>query len=379
MRGGMLWRQMTRLDGDGINGEGPKWRRSRDLIEPFLSSRAITALMAGVCDAINEAIGRLAQDVGPGKAVDIDRAHVRITQRVLTRTFMGNRIPSDRADLVGQQIAVALEAMGTRLLLPFAPSWLPLPSDRVFKKAKENIDRILFPSIDQARAEPSTTDLVSILAHATDEQGQLLPIQDVRNDVIAMFLGGTETTARTLTWLWYLLDQHPEVGRRMEAEIAEVIGGGPVAPEHARQLVYTSQVIKEVLRLYPAGWVLPRTVRKADTLGGVPLKPGDTVIISPYVTHRLPSLWGDQPDSFDPERFTEDRIRTRHPYAYAPFGGGLHRCLGSHFFTYESALVAAALLTTFKLPELVTQAPIRPKASAALTPQRVVEVNLSPR
>jgi cytochrome P450 len=131
-----------------------------------------------------------------------------------------------------------------------------------------------------------------------------------------------------------------------------------------------------VLRLYPLGWMIPRTVVGDDVIGGRRVRGGSTVLISPYLTHRMAEFW-DRPEEFDPERFAPERDQRRHRFAYFPFGGGGHVCLGSHLFTVEAQLVIAAVLAKFR-PSVVDAAQIKPQASASLRPSEPVELVLRP-
>jgi cytochrome P450 len=375
-RSEMLWRSLERLQGNGIVSEGPEWELSRRLLQPSFTGKAIAGLMTGTAEAINGSIDDLAQRVGAGGTVDVAEEMIRITHRVLSRVFLGDRIPVVEADAVGREVSNAFASLGSRMMLPFVSHRVPMPGDRRFNRAVQIIDSTLLPYIKQARTEKPRADLVSILAHAKDDEGKPLTDKRVRDDVVSMFIGGTETTALTLTWTWIMRDLHPDVAARLDEEAHEVVGDGPVTAEHLGRLIYTKSVMEEVLRLYPAGWMLPRFLHEPDVLGGVPLKAGTTVILSPYLTHRIPQLW-PEPERFDPDRFTAERKERRHPYAYYPFGGGMHRCLGSHFFTIESALAAAALFRRFQSRLRATHPVIA--RGITLRPKDPVLVELRPR
>jgi cytochrome P450 len=131
-----------------------------------------------------------------------------------------------------------------------------------------------------------------------------------------------------------------------------------------------------LLRLYPVGWIIPRKARDSDVVGGTQISAGATVLISPYLTHRLDGLW-ERPLAFDPERFAPDRGERRHRFSYFPFGGGPHQCLGSHFFTVEAQLVVAALLSRYR-PRLCSSPSVEPRAAASLRPAERVRISLRP-
>jgi cytochrome P450 len=375
LREGMLWKPIRRLEGDGIGGEGPNWAVSRRLIQPMFAARAIDALIGQMAQAVTEAVDEL--DTRIGQPLDVTVEMTRIVHRAVIRAFFGDRIPTVDAEAVGHAIAAAFTSLGSRMLLPFVPDSVPLPGDRTFRRAVRTVDAILVPHIRAARErDTGGSDIVSMLVRARDEDGQPFSDQRLRDDVVSMFVAGTETTALALTWVWVLLDAHPEAADAVLAEVTGAVGQGPVEPAHLSHLRFTRMVVQEALRLYPVGWITPRTARESDVLGGVRIKSGATVLLSPYLTHRVSPLW-EEPERFDPLRFDPEREREqpRPRFAYFPFGGGRHQCLGSHFFMVEAQLVIAALLCRYRL-RICGPTPIRPRAAAALRPSRPVEAVL---
>ncbi|WP_328384427.1 cytochrome P450 (plasmid) [Micromonospora zamorensis] len=378
LRRGMMWQAMQRLQGTtGIGAEGESWDFSSKLIQPLFTGKSVAALVPRMVDAINEAVEDLAARSSGGHLVDLADEMMLISHRVLGRVFLGDVLPATEANTVGREIAAAFGSMQARLALPFIPHSIPLPGDRRVSRAVTTVDGILLPYIERARREPERPDVVSMIAHAMDNDGNQLGVQQARNDVIGLFTGGTETTAVALTWAVILLNSHPQVSKRLVTEIEAVVGGERVAGEHVKHLVYTRMVLEESLRLYPPAWMIPRTLQAPDVLGGVDLPVGTTVVLSPYNTHRLPHLWPD-PERFDPERFAPGSKPRRHAYAYYPFGGGIHRCLGQAFFFIEAALATAALISRF---EMAVRSPesVRPKVGVSLRPRGRVLVELSTR
>jgi cytochrome P450 len=377
LREGMMWKPIQRLEGNGIAGEGVRWRGSRTLLQPLLTTRAVAGLTGRLAAAVNDAVDGLARRVGAGSTVDVEVEMTRIMHRALCRAFFGDHISPRDADTLGHEIAAAFSSLGPRMLLPFVGSGVPMPGDRRFHRAVRVVDSIVVPRIARARAhEDSGDDLVSLLARTRDESGDLLDERWVRDDVVAMFVAGTDTTSLALTWLWILLDQNPAAARVVAAQARQALAGRPVSETDLPALPYLRMALQETLRLYPVGWIIPRTAAAPDDLDGVPVKAGATVIVSPYLTHRMPSLW-ERPERFDPLRFAPGQEERRHRYAYYPFGGGPHACLGNHLFLVEAQLAAAALLSRFEL-RLSTPHPIRPGPSAALRPRGPVEMVLEP-
>jgi cytochrome P450 len=186
----------------------------------------------------------------------------------------------------------------------------------------------------------------------------------VRNDVVSLFAAGTGTAADALTWLWLVLDAHPQVAEQLYDEVDRVLDGNPPNYGHLQELRYTKMVIQEVLRLYSSGWIIPRMAAEADEIGGVRIPRHSTVLVSPYLTHRM-ERWWDDPGTFKPDRFLPERMEGKPRFAYIPFGGGPHLCLGNHFFQVEAQLIVATILSRFR-PRLVSRPALTPRLGTTL-------------
>jgi cytochrome P450 len=378
VRDGMLWKPLRRLFGNGLGMDGPDWARSRQLMLPVFSARNVATVMGELTAALTGAIDELDPYARGAEPIDTRAEMTRILHRALIRVFIGDGMSTADADRLGHAVTAGFTSIGPRLLLPFVPDSVPLPGDAAFMRAVRLAHSIVTPLVRQRRREGATgNDLVSLLCRARDENGDPLDEERVRNDVVAMFAGASETSAVTLTWLWVVLNEHPEIAARLYDEVDRVVGGDMPGPAHVPKLVYTKQVLQELLRLYPVGWIIPRTSREADEVGGVEIPAGSTVLASPYLTHRMERYW-ERPYDFDPERFAPERAGRRLPSSYVPFGLGAHQCLGSHFFMVEAQLIVAIMLSRYRV-RVRGSAPVVPQAAATLRPRGRVEVMLSYR
>jgi cytochrome P450 len=300
----------------------------------------------------------------------------RLVHRVINPVFFGSRISADQCDRLGGEVATALGSLLWRMAMPFVPIRVPMPGDRAFLRATRTINRMLLPVIDRARRESDDgADLMSALLRGRGADGRPLSDEHVGQDIVALFVAGSESSALTLTWAWVVLARHPDVADRVRREADQVLGGGPARPEHVRRLVFTQQVMAEVMRLYSMAWAVPRVAREDDMIGRLHVPAGSTLVISPYLTHRLSEFWPD-PLRFDPGRFEKKAVRGRHPLAYLPFGDGVHQCVGQAFFTMESVLVLATVLSRYDIR--LTGDP-RPRLAVALPPSGRVGLALAPR
>jgi cytochrome P450 len=235
----------------------------------------------------------------------------------------------------------------------------------------------MYPWIQEARANlDDDRDILSVLCRARSEEIGESGDRKIRDDLVSMYAASTETTATVLSWVWVALDAHPDKAAKVYEEIDRVVGEGPFNLSHLPDLRYLRMFLYELLRLYPSGWLLPRRVVDTESIGGVTVKAGSTVVLSPYLTHRLEEFW-DRPLDFEPERFAPENEERRHRYAYFPFGGGPHQCLGQHLFMLEAQLFVAGILSRFR-PVLKTSRPVTPRLATSLRPKQKIKLGFVP-
>jgi cytochrome P450 len=218
-----------------------------------------------------------------------------------------------------------------------------------------------------------------MLMSATDDEGsgEGMTTQQLRDEVMTLVLAGFETTANALTWTLYLLSKHPEVARKLEQEAASVLGGRAATFEDLPRLELTERVLQEAMRLYPPAWCFERAAVDADEVGGYAIPAGTTIAVCPYVLHRNPSYW-DDPETFDPDRFSPERGAARSRFAYLPFGDGPRICIGKAFAMMEAKIVLSMIYASFR-PELASHEPIEVDPGVTLRPKRGVPMRVVPR
>ncbi|MFG1998838.1 cytochrome P450 [Spirillospora sp. NPDC048911] len=383
VRAGTFWRPLHGLMGDGILGEGELWALSRRSLQPLFTTRNVNTLVGRMAETIDEAVGELDGPARDRRPVSASAAMIRIVNRTVLRVFFGEKVSPAEIERLGPAFEAVATKLVFRFLLPFVPEAVPMPGDRAYRRGVQIMDEVMYGLVERYRDDPGPgEDIFTALCRARTEQGHTEQGHEVsgrwiRDNLVAMFATSTETTSTALTWLWPTLESHPDVARRLYDEIEQVTQGKSVTAEHLPQLAYTRQVVQELLRLYPVGWLFPRVARRPDSIGGVPIKAGQSVLISPYLTHRLPSVW-DRPLVFDPDRFAPGRGADRHRYAYFPFGGGQHQCIGMHVFNLEAQLVIASILSRYR-PELRGfTAPAAPRIGATIRPSQDPKLILHP-
>jgi cytochrome P450 len=345
--------QAKRAIGDGLlTSDGPLWRKQRRMIQPVFQAKRI-AQQAGVIAAeADQLVARLQRHQGAGP-IDITQEMTGLTLGVLGQSLLDADLSAYAG--VGHSFeAVQDQAMFEMVTLGMVPMWVPLPKQLRFRKARQNLERVVDGLVADrlarsAEGDGDGDDVMSRLIDSTQrETDPVVGRQRMRDELVTLLLAGHETTASTLSWTCFLIDKHPAVWQRLHDEAVEVLGDRPPTYEDLHRLTYTSMVIEEVMRLYPPVWILPRLAQADDEIGGYHVPAGSDVVIVPYTMHRHPQLWPD-PERFDPERFDPSRTSNRPNYAYIPFGAGPRFCVGNHLGMMEAVFVLSSVVRKLRL------------------------------
>jgi cytochrome P450 len=344
--------------------EGDSWLRQRRLMQPAFHQNRLTQLVPLVTSETARIIERMGAAAEKGQPVDISKLMAALTLSITTKALFGVDL-GDEVNNVGDVINMAADL-------------LEKPKHARFQNALQYVDQVVFSIIEERRrTNTDIGDLLSKLLQARDEEtGQGMDNQQLRNQVITLLLAGYETTANALTWTWYLLAQNPDQAGMLRAEAAEVLKEGLPTNEDLANLPYTRMVFEESLRLYPPAWVLGRKALGEDEIGGYRVPAGTIIAISPYVVHRHTDFW-EEPEVFDPLRFTAEGSARRHRFAYLPFGAGPRQCIGNTLALLEAQIILAMIARRFDLA-LVPDQDVQPQPLFILRPDRPVLMDVHP-
>jgi len=327
-------------------------RERRLMLPPFHGER-----MKAYGDAMREVTVREIERWPIGRPFPVHESTQAITLDVIMRTVFG--VGSDDPRLVPLRDALVrwttlgTSRLGTALLLLTPPEraegvrllaqhgwgrflpWAPLV------RAQVETDRLVRELIAARRREGTAgrEDILSMLLEARDESGAAMTDDQLRDEMLTLLVAGHETTATTLAWTLHHLLEHPDWLARVRAEVREV------GPTELDKLVLLDAAIKETLRLTPIIPMVGRVLAKPATIGGIDLPAGSAALACIYLVHRRADLW-PEPHRFDPSRFVGKKID---PSTYFPFGGGVRRCLGMAFASYEMKIVLANILARTEL------------------------------
>jgi len=355
-----------------LTSEGDYWKRQRKLAQPAFHRDRLAGFAAQMTRATDDMLGRWDSELRG--AFDLHAEMMRLTFRIVGLTLLSTDLEAE-SDEFGASLNVALRWANEYVeSLVRLPPWVPTPKNLAFRKAQRTIEGVVGRVLGERRASGQDgDDLLGMLMSVRDETtGEGMTDRQLMDELLTLTLAGHETTANALTFTFYLLSRHPEVRRKLDAEIATVLEGRTPTLADLPRMPYTKAVIEEAMRLFPPAWVVERLSLDADTVGGYHLPKNAIVGVSPFVMHRNPRYWKN-PEGFDPERFLiKDESRPK--LAYMPFGAGPRTCIGNAFSMMEMQLIvpmiaqrsALDLVPGFKL-ELDPSVTLRPKHGVTVT------------
>jgi cytochrome P450 len=336
-----------RIFGNGlVANEGESWAQHRRILQPSFTHARVQSYADQMVNSTERLVGRWKD----GEARNIHDDMIQLTLEIVAKSLFSVEIAPQK-----DRFSTALDTLmqlssGARMLVPPILRLFPAPGNLRILLATRELDRIVNSMIDQRRAaDPgSHSDVLDTLLQSRYQDGEPLPRQQVRDEVMTLLLAGHETTAVALSWTWLLLSQNPDVERKLWFELRDVLGDRSPNMRDLTNLPYTDRVIKEVMRLYPPVWALVRTAKNDCEIGGYYIPAGATVLMSQWVMHHDPRYY-DEPQRFNPDRWLDERAKASPQYAYFPFGGGPRSCIGAAFASTEASLVLATIAQKFQI------------------------------
>ncbi len=437
-------RRMKLLLGEGlITSEDPAHIRQRRIVAPAFHRQRIAAYG----DQIVSIAASHSEKWQPGQTIDIAAASMSLALEIIARTLFDTEVTPDIL-AINDEVNAIMGLYSFIVSFPRLEKYLHLPIPKLtkFRRSKANLDAVVDRLIREHREaaqrgepgheEETGGDLLSMLLSSTyepeaNQSAEHMSDDQVRDEVLTIFLAGYETVANALTWTWYLLSQNPDAEAKLHAELDAVLGipqevssrpersavegpavpmepgapsfahlakGGmnearsgsssPIDEPHPRyhrlptladytNLRYTEQVFAESMRLYPPAWAMGRMALQPTTLGPYDVPAGAHIFFSQYILSRTPDYYPD-PLRFDPDRFTPAAKAARDKYTYIPFGGGSRQCIGESFAWMEGVLAIATIASRWRMTYLGGKPPT-PQPKVTLRPRDSVMIRLDSR
>jgi enediyne biosynthesis protein E7 len=335
---GRLFRRADFLFGNGlVLSDGPNWQRQRRIMQPGFHASRLTTAVPAMITAIEGMLDRWDRAARAGDAIELESEMTTLTLDLMTTAMFNTRLSPADLQATGRAFGIVLNHIALRFATFTFDESTRLPGEARARRALATLDDVVDGLVRQRRSAGSRDDVLGLLIAAADADE--ISRKQLRDEVITLLFGGYEATAHALAWSWYLLDRYPGVGDRVRAEAAAT------APDDVNRLVLTRRVVDETLRLYPSFWEVLRDTYEAQTIGGFEVPAGASVLLVPWVTHRLPEFWPD-PMEFRPDRWERPPA---HKYAYYPFGAGQRLCLGRPLALMEMQLAISMVSRRFRL------------------------------
>lgn len=349
---GVVFERVKMLLGNGIIvSDGDFWRRQRRLIQPAFGKEVIAQLSEQMK---NVNLRLLQQWSGiDGEAVNITQLTNELALEIVLRAIFSEDYDSRVLQDGKNPFAILTDSNVRDLQLAVK-----------FRALGKTVQAV----IDHRREHnPARLDFLDSMIKARDkDSGEAMSDREMIDEVMTLIVAGSETSAATMNWVWFIMSQHADIEAAVHDEIDNLDFEQAPSFSQLSELKYLRQVIDEALRLYPPVWLYSRKAIADDQVAGISIPAGADIFISPYFLHRN-SLYWDDPEKVDPGRFDEASIKQRHKQAYIPFSAGPRRCIGDVFGIVEVQIHFAILARRFRLG-------MAPQSQVALE----AEVNLRP-
>ena len=376
-------RALEPLLGDGLFiSEGETWKTRRSLQEHLFDNSHIRLYTKSMIETIDEMADRWAAQESGSELLAL-REMGKLTAEIISRSLFGAELGAANAESIVKAFADYQSTVKQMALSNFLglPDWLPNVNAKIGKARKSalHIHRAVDDIIEKASTHSNQDTLAAYLIAANNEltgNEAKLSKNQIRNEIITLFMAGHETTANSLAWAWYLISQAPDVEKKLHAELDEVLGGSLPTFDDINKLKYTRAIFDETLRLYPPVPILSRQSLGEDEIRGRRIPPNSIMLIVPWLIQRHKKFW-DKPDHFIPERFMPGAKRPE-KFTYLPFSAGPRVCIGRSFGITESVLSLAILAQRFKL-ELDSGSEVSHECRLTLRPKGNLPMKLAHR
>lgn len=361
-----------------LTAVGDTWKRHRKALASIFTPVHTTSFLPIFLSEAQKAVTAIETH---STSLDVTQLTTGMTLNILGRTLLRMDEVSATSG-VARDVQTLLSTLGRIDPLDFfeaTRSW-PKPWARKGKQAVRSLQKLATEQIHQRQSVASHSDkadLVDLLLSAEAKTGSALTEEEIRDNIITFIGAGHETTSLALAWSIYLLSNSQQWQLLLRQELQQVCGEGELQPEHIPQLHLHRQVIKETLRLYPSAPAIDRLAMEDIELCGFQFRKHDYVVIAIYPTHRNALLW-QNPNLFDPSRFSDENTRSHHRFQYLPFGSGPRVCVGAEFAMSELTVILATLIKSFEFSTVPGFKP-EPRSRITLFSDNGIKVRFSRR
>jgi len=327
-----------------LTSHGKYWLTQRRLIQEGFNKDKLASYNEIMGQVVAEAIAELDQ---PNQTLDVASFLKDLTFKMVMRTLYSNSLNDTQLKTMGSTISIVQEFILRQIVQPYLNPWFKI-SGQVRKHevlTQETNDIIMDIVKSRRRQAGHTTDMLQILLDAKyKETGSGMTDEQIQMESLQLIVAGHETTSTALSWILYLLTTHPDCFARVREEINNLNGRFDMQSFH--KLEYTTQVIEESLRLYPPFWMIDRVAMEDDEVNGYFIPKNDMVLVFIHGVQHSAKYW-EEPEKFNPDRFSKQNVKNQLPFTQIPFGGGPRVCIGGNYAMLQMLMILAPLISTF--------------------------------
>ncbi len=369
-------KRMGHFLGKGLlTTEGEPWRTQRRLIQTGFERKQLEVLSSIMQDSLADSLQDFDKQARTGP-VDIYPLMMKITFAMVGKSLFGARLKEEDIGLVSLAISTVQEFMVRQTIQPYLNPWFAVSGElRRHWEMRSRAFGVLDEYLQRRRKEAPGHDLLQILMDARYSDGQGMPDELVLSESMQLLVAGHETSSNALSWLLYLLSSRPDCVERVRQEFDAVLGEKPLSFSDVPKFEFTTRVILEALRLYPPFWMVDRMALADDRAGDVAIPRGSTVVVFIYGVHHAAQYW-ENPESFDPERFTKGNEKLHTPFAHLPFGAGPRGCIGGNYAMLQILMILSVLLRKYDF-HLVPGQTIAARPMVILRPEHGIQMTFT--
>ncbi|MFF5209075.1 cytochrome P450 [Streptosporangium sp. NPDC000396] len=379
LKGRRVHRALLReLLGKGLftSPSGDDWLRRRRLIQPLFRQERLAEMVPLLLRSLDEVMERHWLHAG---TIDLAREMKRATVAMMIDATFGRHRGIDR-QTAREELSFLLRYVDDRLFtLVKPPRRWPTPDNRRYVRSIGTLRAIISDAVRDRRrggGDDEPTFLDGLLESRGADPSVRFSDEELVDEVLSIFIAGTETTGTALTWALHLLGTHAPVAASLYEEVTSTVPQRTLTAGDLARLSWPRAIVQEAVRLYPPAWALRRVIDEPVEIGGARLPAGSRLIVSAYVTHRHREVW-PEPERFDPARWLSPGAAERPRFSYLPFGAGAHQCMGNLFALLEGELIITRLAQHFRMAPWGAS-PVRARPTIALAPVPAPQLEVTP-
>jgi cytochrome P450 len=361
-----------------LTSHGEYWLTQRRLIQEGFKKDKLVSYTKIMDQVVLEAI----DDIDKRKEndpIDIASFMKDLTFKMVMRTLFSNSLAENDLKKIGVTISVVQQFILRTIVQPYLNPWFKISGElRKFENMVKESDKIIMGIVKNRRnSKDAQADMLQTLLDAKyKETGTGMTDEQIQMESMQLIVAGHETTSTALTWILYLLTQHPDCFKKVRDEI-NTLGDEGFDMNKFHKLEYTTQVVEESLRLYPSFWMIDRVSMKDDEANGYFIPKNTMVLVFIYGVQHSAKYW-EEPEKFNPDRFSKQQAKNHLPFTHIPFGGGPRVCIGGNYAMIQMLMILTRLISKYEISLAQSEAAeigpliiLRPKGKILMNLKRI--------